>query len=69
MTQFIAHRGNIAGADPTRENTQEYMELAISAGHGVEVDIQWDRGVLYYGHDYSLEPVDDKFITKRDINN
>jgi len=67
MTMFIAHRGNIAGADPKRENTQEYMEEAISAGYGVEVDIHWDRGVLYYGHDHSLQPVDDKFITKRDV--
>ena len=67
MTMFIAHRGNIAGADPKRENTQEYMEEAISAGYGVEVDIHWDRGVLYYGHDHSSQPVDDKFITKRDV--
>jgi hypothetical protein len=67
MTIFIAHRGNIAGPNLKLENTPEYLQAAMDAGYGVEVDIQWDRGVLYYGHDYSLEPVDEKFIIKRDV--
>jgi hypothetical protein len=64
---FIAHRGNIDGADPKLENTQEYLSAAVEAGHGVEVDIQWNRGMLYYGHDNPQEVIDEKFITQRDV--
>ena len=67
MTIFIAHRGNINGPNPKLENTSEYLKAAVDAGYGVEVDIQWDRGVLYYGHDNPQEAVDEKFITKRDV--
>ncbi len=67
MTIFIAHRGNTDGPNPKLENTQEYLSAAVDAGYGVEVDIQWDRGVLYYGHDNPQEAVDEKFITKRDV--
>ena len=67
MTIFIAHRGNIDGPNPKLENTQEYLSAAVDAGYGVEVDIQWSRGVLYYGHDHPQEPVDEKFITKTHV--
>jgi len=64
---FIAHRGNYQGRDSTRENTQEYMNEAIEAGHHVEVDVQLLNGVLWYGHDNPQAWADEKFLAKREV--
>jgi hypothetical protein len=51
--KLIAHRGNINGPDPSKENKPEYIEQAISQGYDVEIDIRYsplDKG-LYLGHD------------------
>lgn len=54
----IAHRGNIAGKSPGRENAPDYIEAALKWGFDVEVDV-WaipertlgDRPSLFLGHD------------------
>lgn len=48
---FIAHRGNIFGPDPTRENSPSYIKDAIARGFDVEVDVWWKQGQYYLGHD------------------
>ena len=57
MKQFIAHRGNTSGAQPTFENRIEYLLHAYDVCGAVEVDIQTHRGQLYFGHDDPQEPV------------
>jgi hypothetical protein len=47
---LIAHRGNLQGRLPERENTPAYIEAAIAAGFDVEVDV-WHCGGWYLGHD------------------
>ena len=37
---FIAHRGNTSGPQPSFENTEDYLQDAIDKGYHVEVDIQ-----------------------------
>ena len=58
---LIAHRGNIAGPDPTRENTETYLGEALEAGFHVEVDV-WDvvddgGPSALLGHDQVLDAV------------
>jgi len=36
----IAHKGNINGPDPSRENTLEYLIGASEAGYGIELDLR-----------------------------
>jgi len=54
---FIAHRGNIKGAQPTFENRYDYIKHAYSICRGVEIDLQTYKDVLYLGHDEPQERV------------
>lgn len=48
---FIAHRGNISGPNPARENQPTYINEALNLGYHVEIDV-WLLGSKYYlGHD------------------
>lgn len=49
--RLIAHRGNIWGPSPDRENTVPYVEEALEAGYDVEVDVWSDGEGFYMGHD------------------
>jgi len=41
--KLIAHRGNLYGENPARENTPKYIEEAIELGFDVEIDIRATR--------------------------
>ena len=56
-TQFIAHRGNLTGPEPSFENQIEYLLHAYDTCGAVEVDIQSHNGQLYFGHDDPQESV------------
>ena len=49
--KLIAHRGNINGINPQRENTIDYIEEAIELGYDVEIDLNLHKGGFYLGHD------------------
>lgn len=49
--KFIAHRGNLTGSNPIRENSIDYIEEAISAGFDVEIDLRVEDNECYLGHD------------------
>ena len=48
---LISHRGNIDGKKPTRENSPDYILEAIELGYDVEVDVWYENGGLFLGHD------------------
>ena len=48
---FIAHRGNTHGRDIDAENTVQHIDKAISEGFDVEVDVWYENGLFYLGHD------------------
>jgi len=48
---LIAHRGNVSGPKPERENTPEYIEEALSKGFDVEIDVRYEDGKILLGHD------------------
>jgi hypothetical protein len=58
--KLIAHRGNITGPDPSKENHPEYIEQAIAQGFNVEIDIRYSPldGRLYLGHDEPTYKID-----------
>ena len=57
---LIAHRGNISGPSPEKENNPRYIDFAIEAGYNVEVDIRGSLdSELYLGHNmpqYKITP-------------
>lgn len=48
---IIAHRGNINGPDPKRENTPEYILEALKQGYDVEIDVWLKENTWHLGHD------------------
>lgn len=51
--RFIAHRGNVFGANPALENQPEYIDKALKMGFDVEVDAWFmpETGKWWLGHD------------------
>ena len=49
--KIIAHRGNLDGPNPLRENSIDYIEEAISEGFDVEIDLRHKDHNFYLGHD------------------
>lgn len=58
----IAHRGNVEGPSPERENDPTYLVSAIASGYHVEVDIWYKDKSFYLGHDRPEHKVDLDFI-------
>ena len=48
---LISHRGNIDGRLESCENEPNYIDLAISKGYDVEVDVWFKDNILWLGHD------------------
>jgi len=48
---YIAHRGNLFGPNPERENRLDYIQGAIDGGFQVEVDLWVIDGEWFFGHD------------------
>ncbi len=60
--RIIAHRGNICGSDPLRENRLDYVSAALDDGFDVEVDVRVIDGILMLGHDKPQEQVSLSFL-------
>ena len=66
---FIAHRGNLFGPQPDKENTISYIDTALQDGFAVEVDVldYNEKGMFTLGHDKAQEEVDVKYITQKNL--
>ena len=62
---FISHRGNTDRIKKDLENTQRYIDLAISKGYEVEVDIWCIEKKLFLGHDNPETPVTLEWLEDR----
>ena len=60
--KIISHRGNLNGKLVDRENTQSYIEEAMSCGVDVEIDIWSVGGKLFLGHDEPTYLVEEEWI-------
>jgi len=60
--RFIAHRGNLQGPNPAKENHPDYILEAIQQGYEVEVDLWYINNSLYLGHDSPEYHIDKKYL-------
>lgn len=65
MVIYIAHRGNLTGANTEKENSPQYIEEAIDRGFHVEVDVWCIKNELYLGHDMPQYRIDELFLLQR----
>jgi glycerophosphoryl diester phosphodiesterase len=63
--KLIAHRGNIFGPNPLKENSPDYIDAAIELGYDVEIDVRIVEGELYLGHDEEQYKVQMLWIVHR----
>lgn len=49
--KLIAHRGNLNGPQEDKENSPDYINLALGEGFDVEVDAWYNKNEWYLGHD------------------
>ena len=64
IKHLIAHRGNISGANPEKENTIKYLLKALDEGFECEVDLWFIDNGFYLGHDSPNEIIDEDFLLK-----
>lgn len=67
--KLFAHRGNIKGSIPEKENKKEYLEEALNSGYGVECDVFYSsiEDELYLGHDSPTQRVDKNWLINDNI--
>ena len=63
--KLISHRGNINGRMEGWENEPTYIDLAISKGYDVEVDVWYKDNILWLGHDKPDYGVDFRWFKDR----
>jgi hypothetical protein len=62
---LISHRGNLNGPDEPGENTPSSIDVALSMGLDVEVDVRVLNGSVFLGHDDPSTKVDMDWILTR----
>jgi hypothetical protein len=63
--KFIAHRGNLNGPNPKKENCPDYVENALKFGYDVEIDVWHVDNKWHLGHDVpQYENVSYDFLLK-----
>jgi hypothetical protein len=62
---LISHRGNINGRFESYENEPAYIDLAMSKGYDVEVDVWFRDNILWLGHDSPQYGVDFRWFRDR----
>ena len=64
--KVIAHRGNLKGPNPDRENSPEYLLEAVKAGYDCEVDVWYDNNnQLFLGHNHPQYKIDHAFLSNK----
>ena len=64
---LISHRGNINGIQKSKENDPNYINRAIEGGFDVEVDVRYNKGKFFLGHDYDQYEIDKNFLLSEKI--
>ena len=67
--RFIAHRGNLDGPNPDRENHPDYLLAAVKGGYEVEVDVWCLDNRLYLGHDAPQYKINESFLNTMAFDN
>ena len=59
---YIAHRGNLEGPNPDKENHPDYIKKALTIGYNVEVDVWHKDGKWILGHDEPQYEIEKEFF-------
>jgi hypothetical protein len=63
---LISHRGNLRGPKLNLENHPEYIDVALSQGYDVEVDVWLSHdNKIYTGHDEPTYLISEEWLTER----
>jgi hypothetical protein len=62
---LISHRGNTNGRFELHENEPNYIDIALSKGYDVEIDVWYVDNILYLGHDKPQYEIDFKWLLNR----
>lgn len=63
--KIIAHRGLLDGPDVALENHPIIIELAISLGYDVEIDLRYENNTFYLGHDIAQYEISEEWLHER----
>lgn len=63
--KIISHRGNTAGRCIEKENSPEQIDIAISCGYDVEIDLRFINDELLLGHDFGQYKVNNEWLLDR----
>ena len=63
--KLISHRGNVNGRMKSCENEPTYIDLAISKGYDVEIDVWYKDNIFWLGHDKPDYGIDFKWLRDR----
>lgn len=62
---LISHRGNLDGKNISMENNPNYIDIAISKGYDVEIDVWYVDNNFFLGHDEPKYNVNTKWFEDR----
>lgn len=60
--KIIAHRGNLGGPNPGRENHPDYIAKAMYQGFDVEIDVWCIGNKFFLGHDAPQYDVKESYL-------
>ena len=60
--KLIAHRGNVDGPNPDKENHPDYINEAIILGYNVEIDVWFINNKYYLGHNNPIYEIKYNFL-------
>ena len=66
--KLIAHRGNLDGSDPDKENYPSYIQRALKLGYDAEIDVWHIDDKWYLGHDDPRYEIKYNFLFDRFYN-
>lgn len=64
---YIAHRGNINGPNPSRENEPNYVVEALDKGYNAEIDVWFISKQWWLGHDKPTYQVEQHFLMRKGL--
>ena len=65
--KIISHRGNLNGPYPKKENSPEYIKIALKKGFDVEIDVWLIDKKIWLGHDAPTYKTNIKFLKNKKL--
>lgn len=63
---YISHRGNLEGKS-SQENHPDQVKYCLDQGFDVEIDVWFNEGEFYLGHDYGQYKIEFEFLLNKKL--